>query len=93
MKLEASSRHSDGYFFEVNSVFLRLRGHSNSYKYKLTHHHWNTASSKLKYTNHVQQLKLDTYPIKQKLSRKPRSSVTNYKVYNSTINHVSKGNL
>ena len=55
---------------------------SNSYKYNLPIITGIPLVRNVKCTNCVQQLKL-TYPIKQKLSRKPRSSVTNFKKYNS----------
>ena len=77
MKLEASSRHSDGYFFEVNSVSEVERTVKIANKYNLPIITGIPLVQNVKCTNHVQQLKV-TYPIKQKLSRKPRSSVTNY---------------
>ena len=59
MKLEASSRHSEGYFFEVNSVSDVERTYLNSYRYNLPIITGIPLIQNVKYTNYVRQLKLD----------------------------------
>ena len=57
MKLEASSRHSDGYFFEVNSVSEVECTCQIATKYSLPIITGIPLVQKVKNINHVQQLK------------------------------------
>lgn len=76
IKLDASSRHSDGYFLDVNSknylglISITERALTNPSRQG---YHF------MEFLNLVStKISIKAHPIKQKLSKKPRSTVTNY---------------
>jgi hypothetical protein len=75
MKFDASSRHSEGYFFEANPARTRQSGDSCGRRLQFTHHDRDTTEGNSTFYGN-QGNGIETYPIRQKLSRNPASSVT-----------------
>jgi hypothetical protein len=79
MKLDAFKRQSEGYFFEVNSI-LSLKIDKITIRSTLTHQdRYSSTSNDFIVKQHFRDFGWTlTYPIKQKLSKKPISFPTSF---------------